>query len=474
MTTSAQAGVPDASRSPGRAERLRAALGRPIPAESLAAYRILFGTLLFLSTVRFMASGWIEIFYVQPAFHFKYYGFGWVKVLPEEGMWLLYGGIAASALLVALGLFYRAAIAAFLGLFAYAELTDVTNYLNHYYLVTLLALLMTFLPMNARGSLDARRRPDAARAQVPAWTLWLLRFQVGIVYVHAGLAKLGSDWLLHAQPLGIWLKARDETPVLGPLFALPETAYLFSWGGLLFDTTIVAWLLWKRTRPFAFAAVLVFHGLTQILFDIGIFPALMAINATLFFEPDWPSRIAARLRRRAPPAPAPGSAVSRPPPRWAQGALLAYGAFQVLFPFRHWLYPGDVLWNEQGMRWAWKVMLREKSGSVTYHVRDPRTGRSWQVSPSEYLTPRQELEMSGQPDLILQLAHHVAGDLRRKGHGEVEVRAEAKVSLNGRPSRLMIDPAVDLARVRDGLGAARWILPGPTDLPLRANPTVSR
>ena len=43
----------------------------------------------------------------------------------------------------------------------------------------------------------------------------LLRFQYATVYFYAGLAKLGSDWLVHAQPLGIWLYSRGDTPVSG-------------------------------------------------------------------------------------------------------------------------------------------------------------------------------------------------------------------------------------------------------------------
>ena len=69
--------------------------------------------------------------------------------------------------------------------------------------------------------------------------------------------------------------------------------------------------------------------------------------------------------------------------------------------------------------------------------------------------------MSGQPDLVLQLGHAIAADLRARGIDDVEVRAEAWVSMNGRPAQLLIDPTVDLARTPDGLGRAGWILPSP-------------
>jgi hypothetical protein len=77
----------------------------------------------------------------------------------------------------------------------------------------------------------------------------------------------------------------------------------------------------------------------------------------------------------------------------------------------------------------------------------------------------QEAEMSSQPDLILQLAHHVRRDFDARGLGPVEVRAHTKVALNGRRAAPLIDPEVDLTRVQDGLASAEWILPAPSEPP---------
>jgi hypothetical protein len=148
--------------------------------------------------------------------------------------------------------------------------------------------------------------------------------------------------------------------------------------------------------------------------------------------------------------------------------MAGYALVQLLVPLRHYAYPGSVLWNEQGMRWSWKVMVREKNGAVTFWVTLP-DGRRQVVTPRRYLNHLQEREMSSQPDLILQLAHHIARDYASRGYGDVEVRAEAWVSLNGRAASLLIDPNVDLARVNDGLDAATWILPEPEGAPVRSS-----
>src|SRR5690606_34436917 len=98
------------------------------------------------------------------------------------------------------------------------------------------------------------------------------------------------------------------------------------------------------------------------------------------------------------------------------------------------LYGGDVSWHEQGMRFSWRVMLREKNASVTYLVTDRARGRTYEVAPRRYLTAWQEREFGTQPDLVLQLAHHVAREESARLGREVEVRVDAVASLNGRRS----------------------------------------
>lgn len=121
-------------------------------------------------------------------------------------------------------------------------------------------------------------------------------------------------------------------------------------------------------------------------------------------------------------------------------------ALQFALPLRAHLYGGDVLWHEQGMRYSWRVMVRQKNGYVMYRVLDPATGREVHVPPSRYLADYQEREMSGQPDLILQLAHHVHDAYVAKLGHDVEVRVDAFASLNGRGAARLIDPTVDRSR----------------------------
>ncbi|RKH04150.1 hypothetical protein D7X32_11890 [Corallococcus carmarthensis] len=248
---------------------------------------------------------------------------------------------------------------------------------------------------------------------------------------------------------------------------------------MLFDSTIVLFLLWRRTRPFAYVVVVGFHVVTFVLFPIGMFPFIMVTAALVFFDPSWPRALIARVRR-LPATVRPSVADQGAPPaapgwkgRVALGAALVYAFLQVVLPLRTHAYGGNVLWHEQGMRFSWRVMTREKNGSATFMVRDSVTGRQWHVPPSQYLTRLQEREMAVQPDLILQLAHQIARDYEATTHHPVEVRADVRVSLNGRMSEPLVDPTVDLAREEDGLGPKAWILPAPEGPPVHLRPTRS-
>ena len=210
---------------------------------------------------------------------------------------------AVAALGVAAGFYYRICITIFFLGFTYVELIDQTAYLNHYYLISLLSGLMIFLPANRAWSIDVLRRPGLRLDVVPAWTLNILRFQIGVVFVFAGLAKLNADWLLSAQPLRIWLAARSDLPLLGPLLDNAGIAYAASWFVAVYDLSIVPFLLHPRTRGPAYLAVIVFHVATLALFNIGMFPWIMIVATLLFFLQAGPDAACRISRTWFPPVP---------------------------------------------------------------------------------------------------------------------------------------------------------------------------
>lgn len=415
---------------------LRRRLGADTDGAGLVAFRWMMGLLWAAAAIRFVAYGWVDELLLRPAWHFAW--FDWAVVPPAPVLYGLFAVQVVAGVCIAAGFLYRPALAAFLASFVYVELLDVTLYLNHYVLVTLLAATMWALPLG--------RSADEPQ---PAWGLWLLRIEVGLVYLWAGLCKLSGDWLLRGEPLHGWLRAKVELPVVGPWLALPETALAMSWGGAAYDLAIPFLLCASRTRPFAYSLVVGFHVVTWLLFPIGIFPWLMILATTVFFPPSWPRRVFGWT----PVVAGPGRALSRT----GTVAWVAVVAVLALFPARFLLYGRDVNWTEEGFRFAWRVMLIEKTGLVEYRVVERDTGRTWVVSPREELTPLQHEQMRTQPDLVARYARRLADRFRTEGH-DVAVYADAWASLNGRPAQRMIRPDIDLSVPPSDLSGRRWIV----------------
>jgi hypothetical protein len=427
-----------------------------------------FGLVGLLVAVRTLANGWVEMLYAGPSRHLTYPGFGWVAPPPGWGAYALVVAIGAAGVLVALGWHYRPSLAVMLVAFVWLELIEVTTYLNHYWFVTLFGCTLLAVPAASCWSLDARREPRPTT--VPVGALWLLRGQIATVYVFAGLAKLNADWLLHGIPLRMWLPARAHLAIVGPWLDEAWVAIALSWAGAAFDCLIVPALLWKRTRLAAWCAIVAFHVVTWRLFPIGVFPWVMIAVSTLFFAPDWPRRVIDRITGRRVPEGAGGDVAPASPTHTGRvsRAVVALGVvwlvLQVAIPLRHWFIPGDYRWTNEGYRFAWVVLLTEKGGDVSFRVRDPASDREWIETADDLYTPAQWRVMATEPDLIRQAAHAIAARQRDLGR-RVEVRADAFVSLNGRPAARIVQPEVDLARepwrVHQG-----WILPASTAAPL--------
>ncbi|WP_343485735.1 HTTM domain-containing protein [Allomuricauda sp. d1] len=433
-------------------------------AAPLAVFRIFFGVMMLASIIRFWSYGWIEKLYLEPKFHFSYYGFEWVKPL---GNWtyLLFFICGLSALLVALGWKYKWAIITFFLSFTYIELMDKTTYLNHYYFISILSFLMIFLPANAYFSIDAKQNIDKRFQSIPKWNIDAVKLLLAIVYIYAGLAKLNSDWLVEAMPLKIWLPSKFDIPLIGGLMGKVWVQYAFSWAGALYDLTIPFLLLWKPTRNFAFVFVIIFHVLTRVLFPIGMFPYIMIVSALIFFDPKVHHKILGVISRifKIDKKQFDNNAILYENKNVATGlkhAVLAlFFMVQLFLPWRYLAYPGELFWTEEGYRFSWRVMLMEKSGYAQFKIVDKATGKRFYVDNSDFLTPFQEKQMSFQPDFILEYAHFLKKHFERQGHKNIAVFVESYAALNGRLSRPYIDPNVDLAQQKESFEHKDWILP---------------
>jgi hypothetical protein len=294
--------------------------------------------------------------------------------------------------------------------------------------------------------LGSKPRYDNA---TPRWSIWLLRFQMAVVYEYAGIAKLHDDWL-RGVPMNIWLHRRIEQD-----FVSYETlGQVMAWGGAAFDLFVVPLLLLKKTRYVGFYWALAFHFTNSSVFGIASFPWMSLALTLLFFEPDWPrtqfrsiAKRPQRKRRRLRRMTTPGVAL-----------LSSYVLVQLVLPIRPALYPGDSRWTEEGHQFSWHMMLRAKDGSANFVTELP-DGTRETVDPARWLSARQLEQMPTKPDLVHQLARFIADEYEREGKPRPKVFVDARAALNGREPQPLVDPTVDLAARPRNLAKADWIVP---------------
>lgn len=322
-----------------------------------------------------------------------------------------------------------------------------------------MCFILMFLPAHVYFSGDTFRNKKLEHLNIPQWNIDVIKLMMAILYFYAGLAKINSDWLLHALPLKIWLPARNDMSVIGFLFNYAWVPYLFSWFGCIYDLSI-PFLLWKnRTRPFAYLAVIVFHLLTAILFPIGMFPHIMIVAALIFFSPNFYQNIIDKLSKWFRLSKTNNQSLcTYKVPGYTKWVFLVFFLFQIVFPFRYLAYPGELFWTEEGYRFSWRVMLMEKAGYAQFTVKDD-SGKKTVVNNNNFLTTLQEKQMSTQPDMMLQYAHFLGDFYKKQGFKSPNVYVDSYVALNGRLGKTFVDPTVDLAKENDSFKHKSWILP---------------
>ncbi|WP_437577331.1 HTTM domain-containing protein [Sorangium sp. So ce887] len=443
------------------ARRWAAHLTAEVDAASLAVFRIGYGALIAWEVVRYVLHDRISRYYIEPGFFFSFVPF--IRPWGGTGMYWHFAVLFVLALLCAVGLFYRVSAALLCAALTYVFLLDKAQYLNHLYLLCLLGLLLAAAPAHRALSLDrlrARRASPADEGQrapaetVPRLYLFALKAQIAMVYFYGGIAKLNGDWL-QGQPLTMWLAEHRGAPLVGPLLATPAAGLALSYAGLLLDLSMGFLLFSRRTFPLGAALAVAFNLSNALLFKIGIFPYAMIASLALFADPSWPRR---RLPFLFGSADRPGGGAEVPSPAaWRRRVLplaLLHGYLLVhlVVPLRHWVYPGDVAWNEAGHRFSWRMKLRDKNVSeLDIRVLDPRTGVRESLDLEAWLTDRQLGEMSARPDMIVDFARHVADRWREDFGVRPIVTAKVVASLNGGPYRDLVDPTLDLASQPRGL-----------------------
>lgn len=486
---------------------------QPVPIYTLVWLRVAVG---ILAAFDILGNGIYYHWYMGELnaadFHFSYFGFEWVKPFPEPFLSLYFIVGFFLGLAVAAGWRYRYTAPALAIAIAYLFLIEKAHYLNHAYLFIWICSILSFTPAWREWSLDVRRNPADWSPTTPRWTLWIFPLLMAIVYFYGAIAKINADWLLRGIPLRMWLQARADIPIIGPIISQEWAGYFMSWGGFLLDLLAPFMLLGRRSRWWILGFIFFFHIMNHFIFNIGIFPYLSLVMTSLFFDPDWPVQAVKWVGRRIPivarwregwkkvVSPSSSSEVGKQavptsegggqtvytpqgegpavfPPRgdgrgelWQSSPRYARPIYITLailifvhcaLPFRHHLFGPNVAWTEEGHRYSWRMMLRTKSGRGHFKLVDRDTGESWKVYPSRELNQKQSRKLYTHPDMILDYAHYLADRAAENGQ-DVAVYAQIKVRLNDGKYGQFIDPEVDLSQTEWAWFAHKeWVLPPP-------------
>jgi hypothetical protein len=433
----------------------------PIDNSQLIVFRIVFGLVVAADAFGGMATGWTYDAFIEPDFTFNFIGFEFLQIFVGKPMYILYTLFGICGLMITFGAYYRASAFGAAILWSMIYFAQKTNYNNHYYLLMLLCWVMAFMPANQYFAYDAKRKPETKSLTAPRWTILFFVVQLLIVYTYASIAKVYPGWT-KGEPFEIWFRMKVDFPVIGGLLQSSDLHVALAYGGILFDLLVIPMLLWKPTRWLGVAASVGFHLFNSVVFQVGTFPYLMLGSLVLFFPPD---QVRKWFFKSKPSVENQIFAIEKTQKnKIILFVITVYFIIQILLPVRHFAFKGKVMWNEEGHRYAWRMMLRAKSGEVTFRVVNNETQEVFKVIPTEYVTIKQSWAIAIHPDMLWQFVQVLKEEYGKKGMTNISIYANSKIKINKGDYHTFIDPQYNLAKAKwHPFKHSEWILDEPDE-----------
>lgn len=442
-----------------------------VDAGTLGLFRLFWGGLMIAEAITRYPK--VTGVYSPTYFHFKYPLFTWVAGFPTH--WLGYLEVTVmliAAIGVFLGVFFRASTVLFGLIFFHLFLIDTIYYNNHFYLTSLISILLAFTGADKTFSVSSFRGRDANHCAVPHtvpfWNYLLLRGQIFILYFFGGIAKLNADWF-RAEPVKYWFKYSSSFRFPMNLIGRQEWfAWLAAYGGIMIDLGAPFLLLWRKTRPYAIVMLVTFHLMNSRIFKIGFFPYIGIVLTILFLDPSTGRRIWWYFQKlvsgtsNAPLYEAKETRSSAIIRRWTVWLVCAFFLFQAVFPLRAYIFGQNPAWTEVGHKFSWRMMLRNKDAYIKFIFSNPEAEPWLEKNPDKRpkLATEHVNTMSKHPWMLLQYTRKLREVLADNGMPDTRINVISVVSLNDRAYQVMIDPTIDLTEMSYPLwGVPDWIVP---------------
>ena len=414
---------------------------------ALAIFRFLLGVIFFIQFGRL--EEYIVHTLPNSKFFLTYDFFHWVKIMPEKYMAVLFLLLKMASALVAIGLFFRYAVAfLFIG-WTYIFLLCNGHYNNHYYLMSLITFLMIFTNADIVLSVKQlyRKKFKSTKEKVieaiPKWQVFIFQFQIAVVYFFGALAKCQKDWL-NGYPMKFWLPGK-QIPFFSEFLYNPSVPYIVSYLGIITDFVLPFMLFSKKLRPYAFLFLIPFHVSNHFLWSIGIFPWFMLFGTIIYFSTPYGTPLFKKKTL---------STVQPMFKAFTRKKVVVVGVaifmtFQILFPLREFLYKGRSAWTGMGWEFAWHMMLIDKSFATKVRLEIPEENVSGYIDLLEYINPKQFKFMGYNPKNYVRFAHFIKDDMQENGlNSDVEIYVYTFKEHNGRPFQLLMDTNVNLVNYK--------------------------
>lgn len=202
--------------------------------------------------------------------------------------WSLYLTLWVVWLSLTIGLFSDAAvIAAFVAQIVQARWNNSPLSAAHQ-VETVLLFCLLWVPTGRVWSIDAlRRRAASIEVRCAAWPLYVMRFQVALIYFSSALSKLAYPVWRDGSAVYWALNLNDfhRFPWVIPESAAPVLA-LITWTTLAFELLFPFLVISRRTRPAVLWAGVGLHLGLWAMLELGPFSWVMLASYLAFLDPE--------------------------------------------------------------------------------------------------------------------------------------------------------------------------------------------
>jgi vitamin K-dependent gamma-carboxylase len=454
----------------------------------VSLFRIIFGCFMIYQMYYYFGLDYTYQFMFGPEVLFPYSGGSFLRPLNLELLQGIHISLFIAAILITLGYWYRYAMILFFIGFSYFSFIDKTLFNNHIYLISLISFVMIFMEADKKYSLRAKFSKKDFYPYIPAWNQYILIFLISLPYFFGGLAKLSPNWLNTSLPE--ILISESKGSFLYNIFSEDFLIGLITYGGVIYDLSIVFLLLYKRTRWLAVVLVLLFNYTNHsILFnDIGIFPLLMIFSTLLFFDSAIVGRrldkfLTKKPRKRKFKNKAERKKHKADNDKWVAArqsvtqleagpkfiltkkiftiGIGLFIVFHLLFPLRYLVITDNPEWYGLASRFAWRMKMQTRDvESFTMTLIDRDNGDSGDIEFESFLSTNQLLHLLEDPHNLIQFAKYLS-PMIEKNYGITDpiITADIVLSFNGLPAQKMISSTTDLTRLDESVFSDHsWIL----------------